>query len=730
MTEEGASASAATAAGIGLATAVVTGIIACAFVIAITVQVYGPITSSATKINAPCSKYTAFGRIGDVQGFLPTVTSSMNTFLDHQVSATSIAGGFVAAAAGSDIHTHQAGYANVSAELPFTDRTIVRLFSQSKFIGTVGFFKFMSEHNINGDDLLQDILPAYANPQVIVPYDPQTPYLLNNALTTTAGSNRVTVTTTGLLGGIADGDNVTMSGVAGAVDGIPVGELNGVHTVKVSAPGSFSFLTSTRASAGASSTGGAFVVTVPWLVFNNVLSTTASSDVVTVTTPTAHGFASGDRVALGRLDDDAAVDDIPSVGDINGVHTITVVNATAFTFVATVNATAGVTATGGYVKVAWLGGAPIAVTVYQTQPDFFCTLDFDYYTLRDANPPIAIRHVMEYSLGWTYGTHADLGCTPFNAPGATPFIREANIQSQIVRTLNLALFGDLPGHVTSGQSVVAWANSWAQVPLMFDPGAYFSYSNAISLLGAIMEAADADPMFSFDSPPLARTAEQYMQQRIFDPLGMVDTKFFVQDDDPRRADILSRMSEVYFTHTTVPVTDVLPVLQPVVDFAYGAGRPRGTVMFDTGLISTPADQLAFFQMVRNGGRLPNGTQWIPATLLAEASRTQNSHFQGGVGGYGNGVLQRGRQATWGYGCAVASLAHPFQTTSTAMGSRAIGWLGVLNMAWMVDFGQNTLTLTGIQGLGGWPELFRATTRYNEHLRCIDPIDTDLPSTQN
>lgn len=729
--EEAASASRstlATLAGVGLTTTVLTSLVGMVIAAAIVAQVYGPLTTSANQLGAPCSKYKAFGRAGDVQGFLPTVTQAQNTFLDHQVNVLSVAGGFVAGAAGvNDFHVHYAGFANVSAETPWTEHTVFRLFSQTKFIGMVGFLKFMSEHNVNGDDLLRDFIPAYATPQVIVPYDPQTPLLLTDTITTTAGSNVVVVATPGLVGGIANGANVTISGVLSAVDGIPISEINGVHTVHSSAPGAFSFVTSTRATAGANNTGGTFVVTTPTLVYANILSTAASSPIVTVTTPSAHGFTTGDVVMVGRLDDALPVDGIPSAGGINGPHTITVTGATMFTFNAGVPATTGVALTGGNVQLAWIGQA--AFTVYQTQPDFFCTFNFDYYTLRAANPPIAVRHIMEHSLGWTYGTHADLGCTPFNAPGATPFIRQANIQTQIARTLNLAIFGDVPGHVTSGQSVVAWAQSWAAVPLMFDPGAYFSYSPALSLLGAIMEVADASPRWSFESPPLARTADQYMQQRIFDPIGMRDTLFFIQDDHPRRADLLARMSEVYFTHTNVAVVDVIPPLLPVTDFQYGAGRPRGTVMFDTGLLSTAHDQILFFHMVRRGGKLTNGTQLIPATLLAEASRTQNSHFQGGVGGYGNGFLQRGRQATWGYGCAVASLAHPFQTTSTYMGSRAIGWLGVLNTAWAVDFGQNTMMLTGIQGLGGWSELFRATARYNEHLRCIDPLDTDLPSTQ-
>jgi len=65
---------------------------------------------------------------------------------------------------------------------------------------------------------------------------------------------------------------------------------------------------------------------------------------------------------------------------------------------------------------------------------------------------------------------------------------------------------------------------------------------------------------------------------------MEDTMFFIQDTDPRRADLLSRMSEIYFAHSYVPVTFVFPFLQPGKEWAYGTGMPRATAMISGGLL--------------------------------------------------------------------------------------------------------------------------------------------------
>jgi CubicO group peptidase (beta-lactamase class C family) len=663
-------------------------------------------------ITAPCSKYRAFGTQGTPQGFLPSAGAAAETMVNNQLADDNIPGMYVAGGANGELHHYEAGFADFLNNIPFTNKTVMRIASQSKFIGTAAFLKFMSESNVNGDDLLETYIPAFASVQVIHAHNPVTPYLVNNIIVTTAGSNVITFVTT-LQGGLSDGDNVTISGVLAAVDGIPAAEINGQHTIRRPSPATpivFTIRVSTQATAGTVATGGKFIISLPWIKYNNVLSTAAASNVVTVTTPSDHGFETGDSIALFKTDDDSAVDGIPAV-EIAGTHSITVTSVTQFTFTTTTNAGAGVALVGGGLQLAL-----VPANVLVARPDFLCNPTGDYYTLAPPSQPPIVRHIMDHSLGYAYSQWTDFFCSDLSAPFR--FQRETLIQNRLVIQANLAQELELPGHATSGLGIQTWALQWAQIPLAFDPGSYWIYGPQTSFLGAIIEIADASAAFSLDTPPKARTVEQYMQEAIFEPVGMEDTMFFIQDTDPRRADLLSRMSELYFSHSYVPVTFIFPFLQPAKEWAYATGMPRSTAMISGGLLSTPADLLKFYDMIRRGGKLADGTQLIPASYLAEASRTQNVFFENYYRNYPG--------ATWGLGVPVISHGGLIDSTGVPMGDRVIAWSGAFGTTFYVDFGQDTFGIAGGQFLG-FSERYRIAYSYNAHLKCIEPQSVDAVS---
>jgi CubicO group peptidase (beta-lactamase class C family) len=65
--------------------------------------------------------------------------------------------------------------------------------------------------------------------------------------------------------------------------------------------------------------------------------------------------------------------------------------------------------------------------------------------------------------------------------------------------------------------------SFAAEPLMFQPGTNYSYSNeGINTAARIIEVVSGMPY------------ELFMQQRLFDPLGMTDTTFWPNDEQIRR----------------------------------------------------------------------------------------------------------------------------------------------------------------------------------------------------
>jgi len=160
----------------------------------------------------------------------------------------------------------------------------------------------------------------------------------------------------------------------------------------------------------------------------------------------------------------------------------------------------------------------------------------------------------------------------------------------------------------------------AALPLYAQPGERWIYSWSNDVLGRVVEVASGQP---FDA---------YLQAEIFEPLGMDDTGFYLEDD----AD-LSALATVY-THDEDGLVPVMVEGETVGD---GAGRiafPAG----GAGLVSTAEDYARFALMLAGGGEL-DGVRLIDEDTLALMTRNQLEPHQirpdsPGLGyGYGFGV---------------------------------------------------------------------------------------------
>jgi flagellar hook protein FlgE len=157
--------------------------------------------------------------------------------------------------------------------------------------------------------------------------------MANNPVTTGAASS-TTVTITSVAHGLTTGDAVTLAGLA-LTDGIPASELNATHIITVVDADTYTITTTTGATAG-SVTGGGAAGTVQTLPF----TTTASSAVVKVR-QVAHGLADGQVVTLAG--NTGIISGIPAA-DLNGTFIIDYVDADHYNITAATTATA---ATGG-----------------------------------------------------------------------------------------------------------------------------------------------------------------------------------------------------------------------------------------------------------------------------------------------------------------------------------------------------------------------------------------------
>lgn len=150
----------------------------------------------------------------------------------------------------------------------------------------------------------------------------------------------------------------------------------------------------------------------------------------------------------------------------------------------------------------------------------------------------------------------------------------------------------------------------AKTELMFEPGSEWSYSNiGYSALGRIIEVVAGQPY------------DEFMMQRLFKPLGMVDTFFYVPEDKQ------GRVAGVY--------TDTGGKLQrePMTFPQRGSSIPGPA----GGLFSTAADLLRFEELMRNKGTL-NGSQILSVAAVELLTTSQTGKIEAGwAPGMGHGL---------------------------------------------------------------------------------------------
>lgn len=111
----------------------------------------------------------------------------------------------------------------------------------------------------------------------------------SNPITTTDGSSTITIADTATK--VRVGDTIQISGVSGAINGIPDTEINSSHFVRTQTTNSFTVTVSTSATSSGSGGGGSVVL---------------STGIITVS-QTSHGFLSGDRVKIAAAADTGGI---------------------------------------------------------------------------------------------------------------------------------------------------------------------------------------------------------------------------------------------------------------------------------------------------------------------------------------------------------------------------------------------------------------------------------------
>jgi CubicO group peptidase (beta-lactamase class C family) len=163
----------------------------------------------------------------------------------------------------------------------------------------------------------------------------------------------------------------------------------------------------------------------------------------------------------------------------------------------------------------------------------------------------------------------------------------------------------------------------AEIPLMFQPGTDWSYSSAVDIQGYIVEKLTG------------MTLGQFLESRVFKPLKMNDTAFWVS---PQKA---SRLAAVYaFDKDQNKIVEAKTLFSGDMP-TYLA--PPAMESGGGGLVSTTTDYARFCQMVLNGGVLDGvrilsrgsielmDTNVIPRDVLVKSNGTTGIRFNEAVG---------------------------------------------------------------------------------------------------
>jgi CubicO group peptidase (beta-lactamase class C family) len=198
-----------------------------------------------------------------------------------------------------------------------------------------------------------------------------------------------------------------------------------------------------------------------------------------------------------------------------------------------------------------------------------------------ASKEITIRHLLTHTSGLTYHWSPDIG----------PMYKDSNVAH-----------GLLPYDGTIQDSV----RHLAALPLLFNPGERFEYSLGVDVLGYLVEVVSG------------KTLDDFLRTRLFEPLGMKDTYFYVPENK------LDRLAAAYTWYPEKGLSRFPDAPISEGSFTYSADYPyRGKKLYagGAGLSSTASDYARFCQMMLSGGK--SGTTRLVSRKSVELMTTDH-----------------------------------------------------------------------------------------------------------
>ncbi len=257
-------------------------------------------------------------------------------------------------------------------------------------------------------------------------------------------------------------------------------------------------------------------------------------------------------------------------------------------------------------------------------------------TLVPLERPITIKDLLRHSSGITYGFYG----------------------KSLVRSAynNAGLYAE-------GTDSAAVAEKIARLPLAEQPGTLWDYGHSMDVLARVIEVVSGKSLYAFE------------KERLFEPLGMKDTSYYVADPLQHRR-----------------IAEPLPSDS---NFRTGSVRnPRLVTKWEaggSGLVTTIGDFSRFAQMLLNGGELDGRRYLTPETFATMTA----SHIAPATG------VKRGAYYFpgdgFGYGLGFGVRTEPGNATPPPPGSLGeIKWDGAGGTYFWIDRAQDMFVILMIQ----------------------------------
>ena len=177
--------------------------------------------------------------------------------------------------------------------------------------------------------------------------------------------------------------------------------------------------------------------------------------------------------------------------------------------------------------------------------------------------------------------------------------------------------------------LAARVRSYAMTPLIFEPDSKYQYSNAgINTAARIIEVVSS------------MAFEQFLSERLFQPLGMKETTFW---PDERQVVRIAKAYKPGANKQGLEETTIGQLYYPLTDHRQRFPMPAG------GLFSTARELARFYQMLLNGGEL-DGKRYLSTAAVQQLTSRQTPPALPQSYGFGFSVTPQ----TFGHGGAYST----------------------------------------------------------------------------